>query len=148
MQLAQRVKPWMLVAAAWTGPAILGALNVVAQQHLGGEPPPTAPALLFAAGDWLVYAVLTPAVFALSRRWPLARPRVGRHAWMHAAFSLAFCVAWAGAGAVLRSILMPEALTGGASLHFASCGTRRPGIGNYKVAWCRRARVRCNQEVA
>jgi sensor histidine kinase YesM len=120
VQLAPRLKPWMLVSAAWIGPAILGALNVVAQQRLGGEPPPNAPALLFAAGDWLVYAVLTPAVFALSRRWPLARPRVGRHAVVHGAFSLAFCVAWAGAGAVLRSILMPEALAGGASLHFAS----------------------------
>jgi two-component system, LytTR family, sensor kinase len=110
----------MLVSAAWVGPAVLGAANELAQRRLAGEPPPSAAALLFATGDWLVYAFLTPAVFAISRRWPLSRPHLARHALLHLAFSLVFCAAWAGAGALLRAVLMPEALSGGAGMHFVS----------------------------
>jgi two-component system, LytTR family, sensor kinase len=110
----------MLVSAAWLGPAILGAVNEIAQRRLDGSSLPGAGALLFASGDWLVYAGLTPAVFAISRRWPLARPHLGRHLALHLVVSLFFCAAWAAAGAVLRALLMPEALYGGAGRHFVS----------------------------
>src|SRR5262245_54466338 len=110
----------MLVSAAWIGPAILGAVNEIAQRRLRGAPPANAAALLFASGDWLVYAFLTPAVFALSRRWPLSRPHLARSAAIHFFISLFFCVAWAGAGAVLRAILTPEAMEEGAGMHFVS----------------------------
>jgi hypothetical protein len=104
----------MFVSAAWIGPAILGGINEVAQRLLGGGPPASPGAILFGIGDWLVYAFLTPAVFALSRRWPIARPHLGSHAFLHLTVSLFSCVAWAAAGAVLRAVLMPEALYGGA----------------------------------
>jgi two-component system, LytTR family, sensor kinase len=111
----------MLVSAAWMGPALLGAVNEIAQRRLRGDPPPGMGALLFASGDWLVYAALTPAAFAISRRWPLSRPRLGRHALLHCGMSLLFCAAWAAAGAVLRALLTPEALWGGGlALHFVS----------------------------
>ena len=83
----------MFVSAAWIVPAILGAVNELAQRRLSGQPPPPVPELLFASGDWLLYAFLTPGVFAISRRWPLSRPNVVRHAWVHLAMSLLFCVA-------------------------------------------------------
>src|SRR5262245_33762336 len=105
-----RARPWMLVSAAWAVPAVLGAVNELAQRRLAGQPPPPAGELLFASGDWLLYAFLTPAVFVVSRRWPLSRPHLGRHALVHAAVSLLFCAAWAGAGTVLRSVLTPGAL--------------------------------------
>jgi two-component system LytT family sensor kinase len=110
----------MFVSAAWMVPAVLGVVNEVAQRRLWGEPPPGPGALLFASGDWLVYSFLTPAVFAIARRWPLSRPHLVRHALIQLAASLIFCVAWAGAGAVLRAALMPEALQGGAGMHFVS----------------------------
>jgi two-component system, LytTR family, sensor kinase len=110
----------MLVSAAWIGPAVLGAINEVAQRRLAGDPRPSAGALLFASGDWLVYAFLTPGVFAISARWPLSRPHLVRHALLHIAFALVFCAAWAGAGALLRAALMPEALWGGPGRHFVS----------------------------
>lgn len=110
----------MLVSAAWIGPAILGAVNEVAQRRLNGDDPPALGALLFASGDWLVYAALTPAVFAISRTWPIARPHVVRSAALHFSISLVFCVAWAAAGAVLRAVLMPEALYGGFAMHLVS----------------------------
>jgi hypothetical protein len=95
-------------------------VNEVAQRRLNGGPPASTAQLLFASGDWLVYAFLTPAVFGISRRWPLSRPHLMRHALLHLSVSLAFCAAWAGAGAVLRAVLMPEALYGGAGMHFVS----------------------------
>lgn len=112
----------MLVSAAWLGPAVLGAINEIAQRRLNGDPPPGMGTLLFAGGDWLVYAALTPFVFAIARRWPLSRPHLTRHALLHLGMSLLFCAAWAGAGAVLRALLTPEAMWGG-------------GIGRHFLSW-------------
>ncbi len=108
----------MLVSAAWIGPAILGATNVLAQRRLAGEPPASVREILFASGDWLLYAFLTPAVFAIARRWPLSRPHLGSRTILHLAFSLLFCVAWAGAGTILKWVLIPEALHGEIALYF------------------------------
>ena len=110
----------MFVSAAWIGPAILGGINEVAQRRLGDGSPAPIGAVLFGIGDWLIYAFLTPAVFALSRRWPLARPHLASHAFFHLTISLFFCVAWAAVGAVLRAMLMPEALYGGPFMYFVS----------------------------
>jgi two-component system LytT family sensor kinase len=111
----------MLVSAAWIGPALLAAVNEVAQRRLSGEPSPSTSAILFASGDWLVYAFLTPAVFAIAQQWPLSRPHLGRHAVLHGVVSLGFCAVWAGAGAILRAALVPEAVWGGSlGQHFLS----------------------------
>src|SRR5829696_4627310 len=100
----------MLVSACWAVPALLATVNEIAQRRLGGGPPPRLAELLFAGGDWLIYSFLTPAVFVAARHWPLERPRLARHVAVHLAISLLFCIAWAGAGAILRAILLPEAL--------------------------------------
>src|ERR1700682_3165191 len=100
----------MLVSAAWIAPAILGGIDVVVQRRLWGGPPLRAGAVLFVSGDWLLYALLTPAVFALARRWPLSRPHLLRHAIMHFGASLLFCAAWAGAGTLLKALLQPAEL--------------------------------------
>ncbi len=105
-----RLRPWMLVSAAWILPAILAVVNEIAQRRLSGEAPASVPQLLFAGGDWLLYALLTPMVFVLSKRWPLARPFLARHAAVHLAMSLLFCAVWAGAGTILREALTPRAL--------------------------------------
>jgi two-component system LytT family sensor kinase len=110
----------MLVSAAWAIPAVLATVNVVAQRRLAGEPPPGARELLFAGGDWLLYAFLTPGVFAASRRWPLSRPRLARHTLVHLAMSLVFCAAWAGAGTVLRVLLSPRTMYYPPPLYFVS----------------------------
>ena len=83
------------------------------QRRLTGEKPPDLGTILFASGDWLVYAFLTPAVFAIAGRWPVARPHAVRHSFLHLAMSLGFCVAWATMGALLRTLVMPEGLFGG-----------------------------------
>ena len=95
----------MIVSAAWIGPAVFAVINRIAQTRLRGWNPATLQELLFEFGDWLLYAFLTPGVFAVSRKWPLARPHLVRRAVLHFLFSLLFCVAWASCGQVLRLIL-------------------------------------------
>jgi len=100
-----RLRPWMIVSAAWIGPAVFAVINRIAQARLQRWEPATLRELLFEFGDWLLYAFLTPGVFAVSRRWPLARPHLVSRAVLHFFFSLLFCVAWATCGQVLRLIL-------------------------------------------
>jgi sensor histidine kinase YesM len=115
-----KLRPWILVSAAWIGPAILGALDVVAQHRLWGEGPLDVRQVLFVSLDWLLYAFLTPFVFLIAKRWPISRPYVASHAALHLLFSLLFCAAWAGAGTLLRALLQPERMFGEAALHFTS----------------------------
>jgi len=92
----------MLVSAVWIAPALLATIDSVAQPRLRGEPAPTISELLFAGGDWLIYAILTPPIFWISDRWPIERPRIGRRVLLHLGVALAFCVAWALGGTALR----------------------------------------------
>ena len=96
----------MIVSAAWIVPAAFAAVNRVAQVRLNGWDPVTVRDLLWESGDWLVYAFLTPGVFAVSRRWPFTRPHLVRRIFLHFGMSLLFCVAWATCGKLLQFILM------------------------------------------
>ena len=95
----------MLVSAAWILPAIFAAINRLAQGRLQGWGPATARDLLWAGGDWFIYAFLTPGVFAVSKRWPLVRPYLARRLAQHLAISLLFCVVWATCGKLLELVL-------------------------------------------
>lgn len=95
----------MIVSAAWIIPAAFAAINRVAQVRLNGWEPATARELIWEAGDWLIYALFTPAIFAISRRWPLVRPHVFRRTLFHLGMSLVFCVIWATGGKLLQLIL-------------------------------------------
>lgn len=95
----------MFVSAAWIVPAAFGALNRVAQAKLYGGEATTLEDLLWSSGDWFLYAFLTPAVFALSARWPITRTNKWRRIWLHVAISLVFCVAWATAGKLFQAAL-------------------------------------------
>ena len=100
-----RLRPWMIVSAAWLLPATFAVLNRIAQSSLRGWDA-SARDLLFEFGDWLLYGFLTPGVFAISRHWPLARPNILRRVLVHLLFSVLFCVAWATCGQILRFILV------------------------------------------
>jgi two-component system, LytTR family, sensor kinase len=96
----------MIVSAAWIVPAVFAVINRIAQARLQGWEPATLRELLFEFGDWLLYAFLTPAIFVISKKWPLTRPHLVRRAILHFFFSLLFCVAWATCGQGLRFILV------------------------------------------
>jgi len=95
----------MLVSAVWLAPAALATLSQVAQRRLNGEPPAQLNDLLWAGGDWLVYAILTPPIFYVSRRWPIVRPHIVRRSLLHLVFALLFCVGWALSGKMLQLAL-------------------------------------------
>ena len=96
----------MIVSAAWILPATFAVVNRIAQSPLQGWEPATARDLLWEGGDWFLYAFLTPGVFAVSKRWPLARPHIARRALLHLLFSVLFCVAWATCGQLFRVMLI------------------------------------------
>jgi signal transduction histidine kinase len=106
----------MIVSAAWILPAVFAVINRIVQARLQGWEPATLRDVLFEFGDWFLYALLTPGVFAVSRQWPLTRPHLVRRALVHVPFSVLFCVAWATCGQLLRLVLMlifaPEMVTG------------------------------------
>lgn len=96
----------MVVSVAWILPAAFAVINRIAQPRLQGWEPATLRDLLWEGGDWFLYAFLTPGVFAVSKRWPLARPLSVRRALLHLLFSVLFCVAWATCGQFFRLVLM------------------------------------------
>jgi hypothetical protein len=97
------------IFAAWLAPAVLSAFDNYMQSRLGNERPDWR-WVLFSGADWLLYAVLTPAVFRISRRFPLEREGLARRIALHIACALGMCVAWATLGQFLRlAIFHPPA---------------------------------------
>src|SRR5213595_3050964 len=93
-----RIRPWMVVSLMWVAPAVLAAIDRLAQPSLRGDSVPSASDLIWAGGDWLLYAFLTPIMFWIVGRWPIARPHLARRAVLHLTISLLFCAAWALGG--------------------------------------------------
>jgi two-component system LytT family sensor kinase len=98
----RRIPVSLLVAAVWIAPALFATLDDIAQRRLAGEPMPPLRQILFSGGDWLVYAFLTPPIFAITRRWPIERPNIRSRAALHFAAAVLFCVAWAVSGKLLQ----------------------------------------------
>lgn len=109
----------MIVSVAWLVPAMLGALDAMAQQSIWGGKLDVS-GILFTALDWLIYGFLTPFVFLLARRFPLSRPNLRRHAVIHVVFSLLFCVVWAGCGTLLKLALQPNSFDRGVARFYTS----------------------------
>jgi sensor histidine kinase YesM len=103
--------PFALILATWVVPALLSAFDNYMQSRLNGDPPDWR-WVLFAGIDWLLYAVLTPAVFRISRRFPLQRNRLAGRVVVHVICALAMCLAWATLGQFLRlAIFRPPDLS-------------------------------------
>jgi two-component system LytT family sensor kinase len=116
---ASRLPPvWLLVSAAWLGPAILAAFQAFVQGRLGNREPATWQSIIWEGGDWLLYAFLTPAVFWIARRFPLTREHLARNVLVHLTAAIALCAAWAGGGILLWRTIFPEPSTpwGGGAL--------------------------------
>lgn len=105
VQLRQRIRPWMFVSAVWIGPAALAVVQTIGQRRLDGDPPATARDLLWGAGDWLLYAAVTPAILWISHRWPIIRGKLASRLAIHLSFALLFCVVWAVGGKILQLVL-------------------------------------------
>ncbi len=89
---------------AWVGPACLAAGKSYLQGRLGGAATPWR-SLAFEGGDWLICALLTPAIFFHAHRYPLTRDALARRVPQHLLAALVLCVAWAGLGILYGSLL-------------------------------------------
>lgn len=92
----------MFVSALWIAPALLAVFQGVGYSRLHNEAVEPLPNLLFRAGDWLLYGIVTPIIFLIAKRWPLVRPHLKRRLAIHAAFALLFCFVWAVTGKLLE----------------------------------------------
>lgn len=77
---------------------------------------PNVRLLLFEAGDWLIYGLLSPFVLLLARRYPLTRDTLARRLPIHLTASIGLCAAWALAGWVLSFALFRSGPYGGSLL--------------------------------
>jgi len=100
-----RTQPRVLVSAAWLLPASFAVVERLARSRLSGWPEPTTQELLFLGGDWLLYGVLTPFVFTVSRRWPIEASRLRTNLAAHLAWAVFFCAVWSAAGKLLELAL-------------------------------------------
>lgn len=92
---------WLFVSAAWLCPAILAAFQAYVQGRLGNREPTTARDIMWEGGDWLLYALLTPAVFWFARRYPLTRATLARRLPVHLLAAIVLCAGWAFGGVIL-----------------------------------------------
>ena len=93
------------MSVVWLAPAVLATISQVVGRRLNGEPAASLRELIWSGGDWLVYSILTPAVFWVSRRWPIERPHLTRRAILHLGVAVLFCVGWATGGKLLELAL-------------------------------------------
>ena len=96
---------WALIAAAFLLPAVLSAIDGLLQARLAGAQRTPWANVIFSSSEWLFLAALTPIVFALARRVPLRRDRLGRVIAVHALGAMSLCVGWATLGILLGRAL-------------------------------------------
>jgi two-component system LytT family sensor kinase len=95
---------------------VLAAFQVYVQGRLGDREPATWRSLVWEGGDWLICALLTPAVFWLAARLPLTRGTLARRVPLHLLGAVLLCVAWAGAGILLSEAMFGRTPYGGGAL--------------------------------
>jgi sensor histidine kinase YesM len=81
-----------LIAAAWTALAIFFAVTTSLTYVSQGRAPLWGPVLAQSLAQWWLWALLTPVVIWLSRRWPIARPRIAAALVIHALAGVAIAV--------------------------------------------------------
>lgn len=95
---------WLLVSAAWLGPACVAAVRAYVQSRLGGDPI-QARDLVWEGGDWLIYGLITPIVFRVGWRLPLVRGHLWSRLPLHFIASIVLCGVWTGCGVLLWRLL-------------------------------------------
>ncbi len=64
---------WYVLLAVWSIPALLNMMTWLTFSRLGGRPLTIWQALVGETPAWLLWAALTPVIFALGRRFPVER---------------------------------------------------------------------------
>jgi signal transduction histidine kinase len=88
-------------------PALLAVFETWTFARMAGRAYPLWRAVLAQAPAWMAYALLTPAIFALSRRLPLARPRLSRNMAAHLVAALLAGAVYAAVAAAAGAAFSP-----------------------------------------
>jgi signal transduction histidine kinase len=103
---ASAERRWLAILGVWSVPALLAACETWMFWRIGNRPGAFWRAVALEAPAWMIYALLTPLIFALGRRLPLQRPRLGRHLAAHLGVSLTIAVLYAAVAAAMMKLFM------------------------------------------
>jgi two-component system, LytTR family, sensor kinase len=78
-----RSSPWRWIAAIWTAGGLFDASQTVLQMHAEGRHQPWLPLFAIELVSWLPWALATPLVVHLARRYPMVRGVRGRKIGAH-----------------------------------------------------------------
>jgi sensor histidine kinase YesM len=98
---------WLVIAGVWMVPALLAASETYLFWRIGGRDYPFWRALIMEGPAWLVYAALTPLVFALGRRLPIQRAHLLRNLAAHLTVSLTAGLLYATAATATTQLFTP-----------------------------------------
>jgi hypothetical protein len=82
--VSARLRNWLLVASGWTALALFFAVSASLTYRSTGRPPNWALSIKRSLSEWWLWALLTPLVIWLARRFPLDGERRWPHAAVHA----------------------------------------------------------------
>ena len=105
---------WYVLLAVWSIPALLNMMTWLTFSRLGGRPLTIWQALVGETPAWLLWAALTPVIFALGRRFPVERGLRPGYLAVH------------GAAIVGASMAHAAATTAGILLAGVAAGMGRP----------------------
>jgi two-component sensor histidine kinase len=89
----RRLRAWLAVWSGWTALALFFAVSTSLTYRSTGRPANWRLTITRALSEWWMWALLTPAIVRLSRRFPLHGTRAFRHAAIHAAAGAAVAIA-------------------------------------------------------
>ena len=87
-----RARAWLAIWTGWTALALFFAVSTSLTYRSSGRPANWALTIQRALSEWWLWALLTPLVVGLARRFPLHGPRRFRHAAIHLACGAAIAV--------------------------------------------------------
>ena len=90
---------WLIIAAGCAVLATLSSLAVFLNSRITGRT--SWNDVIFTASLWLVFGALTQIPYALARRFPIRRERVGRTIAAHLVGALVMSLSWTSAGVLL-----------------------------------------------
>jgi len=91
--MRSRLVVWVWIWLGWTALALFFATSLWLNYIARGQPANFRASLLVSLSEWWIWALLTPVVVWLARRWPIQRPWSLRNLFLHGA-----------AGAVLATV--------------------------------------------
>jgi len=102
-----RLTGWIWIAAIWCAAALFDASQTLLTMHLVGAGKAWLRPFLIVSISWLPWALATPFVIELARRWPIVRGEILKAMSLHLAAFAAVSAAAGGWSALLQVIFNP-----------------------------------------